>query len=47
MDALSEVSESEGITAMPTFKSYKNGAKAGELVGANVAKLEDLVKQLL
>lgn len=41
MDELSEVAESEGVQAMPTFKFFKNGAKCcDDVVGGNAAKLE-------
>ena len=47
MDELSEVAEAEGVTAMPTFKFYKNGSKAiDDVVGGNPVKLEASLKNL-
>ncbi|WP_437040794.1 thioredoxin family protein [Streptomyces sp. enrichment culture] len=34
-----------GIKAMPTFVVFKDGNKAGELVGASPAGLKQLVQQ--
>jgi thioredoxin-like negative regulator of GroEL len=34
-----------GISAMPTFQVWKDGAKAADFVGASKQKLEDLCKQ--
>jgi thioredoxin-like negative regulator of GroEL len=33
-----------GISAMPTFQVWKDGAKANEFVGASKQKLEDMCK---
>ena len=47
MDELEALSKEEGIEAMPTFKFYKNGSKAGEeMLGANPDKLEENLKKL-
>uniref|UniRef100_A0A6B2L6Y0 PUL domain-containing protein n=1 Tax=Arcella intermedia TaxID=1963864 RepID=A0A6B2L6Y0_9EUKA len=38
-------SQARGITAMPTFQFYKNGAMITEMKGANSSQLERLVRQ--
>lgn len=38
-----DTAEAEDITAMPTFKLYKNGNKIDELTGANEAKLREKI----
>ena len=43
VDKLSEVSEQQGISCMPTFKVYKEGKCVGTLEGASEAKLRDLI----
>ncbi|XP_073228165.1 thioredoxin-like [Porites lutea] len=43
VDENSEVAEIEGISAMPTFKLYKNGKKVDELTGANETKLREKI----
>ena len=45
VDEAEDLSQSQGVTAMPTFFLYKAGTKVGELVGANAAKLEELIKK--
>ncbi|EDO46139.1 predicted protein [Nematostella vectensis] len=42
VDVNSETAESEGITAMPTFRFYKNGEMVDEVVGASESKLKEL-----
>lgn len=46
VDKASEISESEGISAMPTFKFFKNGEKCGEVVGASEQKIKDELNKL-
>jgi len=46
VDENSETAEEEDITAMPTFKFYKNGSQVDYLTGANVEKLREKIKQL-
>lgn len=41
--SLQEIAQAEGISAMPTFRVYKQGNQIGELIGASKEKLEQLV----
>ena len=41
-----DISEQYGISAMPTFKTFKNGQPSGELVGADPNKVKELVANL-
>lgn len=43
MDENSDTAESEQVSAMPTFKLYKNSIKVAELTGANESKLAELI----
>ncbi|KAF8736857.1 hypothetical protein AX14_013789 [Amanita brunnescens Koide BX004] len=43
VDEQREVSQEAGIKAMPTFMLFKSGVKVGELVGANVEGLTQLI----
>lgn len=43
VDKLSEVTEKEGISCMPTFKVYKDGKCVGTVEGASEAKLKELL----
>ncbi|KAG0249584.1 hypothetical protein BGZ95_007487, partial [Linnemannia exigua] len=43
VDELNEVSAKVGIRAMPTFQTYHNKVKFGELLGADVNKLKKLI----
>ena len=42
VDDAEEIAASQAVSAMPTFKFYKGGAKIDELVGANAEKLKAL-----
>ncbi|GAX80070.1 hypothetical protein CEUSTIGMA_g7508.t1 [Chlamydomonas eustigma] len=43
VDAVPDVAELVGVSAMPTFQVWKNGVKIDELVGASPDKLEALI----
>jgi hypothetical protein len=42
---LQSLSDAADVSAVPTFKYFKNGNKVAELAGGNPARLEELVKQ--
>ncbi|KAG0003848.1 hypothetical protein BGZ80_007990 [Entomortierella chlamydospora] len=46
VDEQSAIGEEVGIRAMPTFISFKDGKKVDEVVGANPANLENLIKAI-
>ncbi|KAG0368802.1 thioredoxin h [Gamsiella multidivaricata] len=46
VDNLGDISASAGVRAMPTFQTYKDGVKIGEVLGANQKALLDLIQQL-
>lgn len=46
VDNAAEISAEVGIRAMPTFYTFYDGQKLGELVGADRAKLEQLIGEL-
>ncbi|KAE8336255.1 hypothetical protein BDV24DRAFT_142190 [Aspergillus arachidicola] len=45
VDEQEQISQECGIRAMPTFTVFKDGAKLGELTGANPPALEELVRR--
>ncbi|KYN96163.1 thioredoxin 1 [Plasmodium gaboni] len=45
VDEVSEVTEKENITSMPTFKVYKNGSPVDTLLGANDSALKQLIEK--
>jgi thioredoxin 1 len=45
VDECRDIAGSEGITAMPTFKFYKAGTLLFEMLGANVALLQQKVTE--
>lgn len=46
VDEAAEIGQEVGIRAMPTFMTFQNGNKIGELVGAVPGKLTDLISEL-
>jgi thioredoxin 1 len=46
VDNCSDISEEVGIRAMPTFMTFQNGEKTGEIVGASPQKLTALIEML-
>ncbi|KAK2863020.1 hypothetical protein Q5P01_002553 [Channa striata] len=46
VDEAEDVSSSCGISCMPTFQFYKNGAKVFEFSGANVKTLTEKLEEL-
>jgi len=46
VDEVPDVSEKAGIRAMPTFQTYFNGEKKGELLGADPNKLRRMLDEL-
>ncbi|KAF9274258.1 hypothetical protein BGZ68_000822 [Mortierella alpina] len=46
VDELGEVSANAGVRAMPTFQTYHNGKKIGEVLGADLNKLKALVAEV-
>lgn len=45
VDEIPELTQELGIRAMPTFFVFKDGEKAGDLVGANPTALVELIKK--
>jgi thioredoxin 1 len=45
VDEVPDVAQELGIRAMPTFLIFKDGEKAGEVVGANKVALEAAIKE--
>jgi DnaJ family protein C protein 7 len=45
VDKNTQIARSEGISAMPTFKVYVNKKQVGEVIGADMKKLESLITQ--
>jgi thioredoxin len=45
VDENEEASQKAGISCMPTFQVWKDGAKVDEFSGADEAKLRELVKK--
>ena len=43
VDAGEQIASEQGISAMPTFKIYKDGVVVGELVGASEGELKNLL----
>ncbi len=44
VDEVPEVAQELSVRAMPTFMLFKDGAKVGEVVGANPTALENAIK---
>ncbi|KAI9020003.1 Allergen Cop c 2 [Phycomyces nitens] len=47
VDEAPDVASEVSVRAMPTFVFYKNGEKIGEVIGANLSKIEEQIKALL
>mmetsp|Transcript_2020 Transcript_2020/g.3581 ORF Transcript_2020/g.3581 Transcript_2020/m.3581 type:complete len:106 (-) Transcript_2020:180-497(-) len=45
VDALSQISSKEQVSAMPSFFVYQNGQKVDEVIGANVAALTGVLEK--
>jgi thioredoxin 1 len=45
VDDIPDLTQELGIRAMPTFFVFKDGEKAGDLVGANPTALLELIKK--
>ncbi|KAJ3407806.1 hypothetical protein CcCBS67573_g02945 [Chytriomyces confervae] len=45
VDEMSSISQTYGVRAMPTFFFFRNGEKLDEVVGADIAKVEQLVNK--
>lgn len=45
VDESPDVAQELGVRAMPTFYFFKGGQQVDQLVGANPAKLEELIKK--
>ena len=43
VDEGEQIAQEQGISAMPTFKVYKDGVCVGELVGASETELKNLL----
>ncbi|CAH8551098.1 unnamed protein product [Schistosoma turkestanicum] len=44
VDILSKAAEKHSVKAMPTFICIKDGKKVGEVVGASIDKVEEMIK---
>lgn len=45
VDEAEELAQQQGISAMPTFRLFKNKEKVDELMGANQDKLKEMIKK--
>lgn len=45
MDEAEDVAADQKIQAMPTFKFFKDGKEVAQMMGADLAKLTDLVAE--
>ncbi|KAG0042004.1 hypothetical protein BGZ83_001026 [Gryganskiella cystojenkinii] len=46
VDHLVDLATTSGVRAMPTFHSYYKGSKVGEVLGADVNKLKELIEEV-
>ncbi|KAL9650191.1 hypothetical protein ABK040_011193 [Willaertia magna] len=47
VDQCYEVAQQEQVRAMPTFKFYQNGEVIDSVVGANMERVEDIIREKL
>ncbi|KAJ3158944.1 hypothetical protein HDU86_002113 [Geranomyces michiganensis] len=45
VDEMQSIARQHGVSAMPTFHLYRSGKRLDEVVGADIVKVERLVKQ--
>ena len=46
VDEAGEISQSSGVTGMPTFHFFKDGVKVAEVVGASLEKIRAEIEKL-
>ena len=45
VDQASDISSEYNVSSLPTFLFFKGGAKIGQIVGADMSKVEDMIKK--
>ena len=46
VDNAQELTRKFGVSAMPTFMAFTNGAKSAEIIGADKAKIESTIASM-